>query len=85
MSDFQWNSRKVKTVKLISGQQVVTEVSPKEIIMNPNTHRVETILQAACLALSEIMDEREIQAERLKGYMSRVGTVVAESVRDDLA
>lgn len=57
---FDWNIGKVKTVKLENGQQIIHEMSPKDIIAAPNRHRMESIVQALCISVNQLIRLQEV-------------------------
>jgi len=68
---FDWNTKKIKSVKLVNGQQTVVELSPKEIINDPNRHRVESIIHALCISINQLIEAQELQAARIQSMLSQ--------------
>lgn len=58
-TNYDWDIGKVKTTKLINGNQVIVEASPKEILQDPNRHRIESIIKALCVTVSQLMRMQE--------------------------
>lgn len=60
---FGWD-RSIKVEKLRQdGQRIIEESTPKQVIMEPNRHKVEDIVNSLCVALSELIIMQESQAE----------------------
>lgn len=71
MSDFKWNTTKVKTAKIMDGRPVIFEMTPKEIIAEPNRHQVESIIKSLCEIAKELTEIEEASVARLSSLMAR--------------
>jgi len=82
---FAWDSKKVKTTKVDeqTGRPIIVEVSPKEIILSPNRHRIESILSALCVAVGELMTIQDQQAARIRSMLAPKEDVDANAVPGD--
>lgn len=61
IKNFDWNIGKVKTVRLVNGNQTLVDMSPKEIIADPNRHRMESIIHALCISINQLIRLKEIE------------------------
>jgi len=69
---FAWDTKRVKTTKVDeqTGRPIIVEVSPKEIILGPNRHRIESILSALCVGVGELITIQEQQAARIRSMLA---------------
>jgi hypothetical protein len=71
---FKWNEKSVKAdVFNRSTQQVIRGVySPKEIIKEPIGKQTEVIVMACAKVLAELVEMKELEAERVETFMSKI-------------
>ena len=63
---FAWNNKKIKTVINTADRgQVQIELSASAIVKEPNRHRMESIIHALCISVSELIEINEAQAKRI--------------------
>lgn len=66
---FDWNTAKIKTVVALPEGRQQMEMTPKEIIANPNRHQFEPIISALCKTVHELVQMNEAQAARIQEMM----------------
>lgn len=71
---FKWNEKSIKAdVFERSTQQITRGVySPREIVANPIGKQTEVIVMACAKVLSELVEMKEIEAERVETFMSKI-------------
>lgn len=67
-----WNTQRVKTIQLVNGDRTQVEMSPKEILLNPNRHQVETIISSLCKSVSELISIQESQSRRILDLQNQI-------------
>lgn len=55
------------------GRPVIVEMSAKEIVQSPNRHRLESIVSAIAICVSELIDMKEQEAARIADFMKQQG------------
>lgn len=70
---FSWNSRKVKSAMHDPelGRPVIVEMSAKDIVQSPNRHRLESIVSALTICVSELVNIKEEEAARIADFMKQ--------------
>jgi len=70
---FSWNTRKVKSAMHDPelGRPVIVEMSAKDIVQSPNRHRLESIVSALSVCVSELINIKEEEAARIAGFMKQ--------------
>jgi hypothetical protein len=77
--NFIWNTKKIKTIIFKPEGREQVEMTPRQIVDNPNRHQIEPILAALCSVASELIKIQEEQAERIKQMMSpKIGSAQQE-------
>jgi hypothetical protein len=71
---FKWNEKSVKAdVFERSTQQITRGVfSPREIVANPIGKQSEVIIMACAKILSEMIEIKEEEAQRVSSFISRI-------------
>jgi hypothetical protein len=63
---FNWNNKKIKTtINTPDRGQVIVEMPASQIVKEPNRHRMESIISALCVTVSELIEINESQAKRI--------------------
>ena len=70
---FAWNSRKVKSAMHDPelGRPVIVEMSAKDIVHSPNRHRLESIVSALSICVSELINIKEEEAARIADFINQ--------------
>jgi hypothetical protein len=71
---FKWNEKTVKADVFDRSTQQITRgvYSPREIVANPIGKQSEVILMACAKVLSELVEMKEEEAERISSFMNKI-------------
>lgn len=68
---FEWNTNLVKSAMHDPelGRPVIVELPAKQIVASPNRHRLESIVKALTICVTELIEIQEQQAARIAELM----------------
>ena len=76
---FKWDeNKKVELYNPSDRKMLIREATPKYIIQNPNGFRIEDIVHSLCIAVSEMIEMSEAEAE-----VSKIKTTLRNISKDE--
>ena len=84
---FIWTSKKIKTAMHDPelGRPVIVEMSARDIVQSPNRHRLESIVSALTVCVSELIEIQEQQAARIAEYVKLKEKTDDKGVQDSVS
>lgn len=77
---FGWDRQIKVESKRVDGQVIIVESTPKNVIREPNRHRVEDIINSLCAVLSELIIMEEAKAESSQKVLDMMNKKKEEKV-----